>query len=444
MPKLSIEQPTGKTVAYEVLDDDVSIGRSGSNEIQIEDRRASKNHGRIRRVYGRWKYVDLESKNGTRVNGRYRNQHWLQPGDALQIGETWILFDAPEGTRPPKPKVAPAVAPAVVPKAPVAPSPVAPAAVAKAPKAPKAPAAPAAPKRSRAERKRGLPTWLVFLLAIVGIGGLGFLMFTVFQPKGPTHSDTLFEAEKLISRSKNYKEAIAYARRVGVPGQPGWDRLQADIRRWEARVKEAQAYRTMDNEAEAWLEKELGGRVGWDDDDVPEADRLTDVEIAESLKSFLRRYGDSRSAIVLVGMQAGPPWEKYREVLRAHPVPNVDLDLLEKRLEEKIAPLVEARRYGDAAQVLEYELRVQGLLLPRESYERFDAYVNPRIESLQTEATDAFEALLREVKTLAAEEQYDDAKMVMTEVIEVFGVPNVEAQARLRRADLITEAARDD
>ena len=31
---------------------------------------AELNHGQIRRAYGRWQYVDLESKNGTRVNGR--------------------------------------------------------------------------------------------------------------------------------------------------------------------------------------------------------------------------------------------------------------------------------------------------------------------------------------------------------------------------------------
>ena len=92
MPKLLINEG-GQASVFELFDDEATIGRGASNAIQIVDAHASKHHAVIRRTGGRVKLVDLESKNGTRVNGEFRNQRWLQHGDAVSIGAAVLTYD---------------------------------------------------------------------------------------------------------------------------------------------------------------------------------------------------------------------------------------------------------------------------------------------------------------------------------------------------------------
>ena len=95
MAKLTITE-SGQSSVFELFEDEVTIGRGASNAIQVSDGHASKNHAVVRRIQGRAKLVDLESKNGTRVNGEFRNQRWLEDKDAISIGEATIVFDGAE------------------------------------------------------------------------------------------------------------------------------------------------------------------------------------------------------------------------------------------------------------------------------------------------------------------------------------------------------------
>ena len=95
MSKLLINEG-GQASVFELFDDEATIGRGAANAIQVADAHSSKNHAVVRRVSGRVKLVDLESKNGTRVNGEFRNQRWLQHGDAISIGAAVLTFDASE------------------------------------------------------------------------------------------------------------------------------------------------------------------------------------------------------------------------------------------------------------------------------------------------------------------------------------------------------------
>ncbi len=97
MPKLLINEG-GQASVFELFDDEATIGRGASNAIQIVDSHASKHHAVIRRSAGRVKLVDLESKNGTRVNGEFRNQRWLQHGDAVSIGAAVLTYDGSDAT----------------------------------------------------------------------------------------------------------------------------------------------------------------------------------------------------------------------------------------------------------------------------------------------------------------------------------------------------------
>ncbi|MFQ5843640.1 MAG: FHA domain-containing protein [Planctomycetota bacterium] len=78
---------TGKTVREEEFEGSVVlVGRGPTTDLSLQDPEISKEHCLIERLGDRWKLVDLESKNGTRVNGKYRNKAWLRTGDLIQLG----------------------------------------------------------------------------------------------------------------------------------------------------------------------------------------------------------------------------------------------------------------------------------------------------------------------------------------------------------------------
>lgn len=70
----------------------VSLGREGSNTIQLHDSEVSRNHAEVRRQDGAFLLVDLKSSNGTFVNSEAVTEHKLQSGDRVQIGRTLMIF----------------------------------------------------------------------------------------------------------------------------------------------------------------------------------------------------------------------------------------------------------------------------------------------------------------------------------------------------------------
>jgi hypothetical protein len=70
------------------------IGRALANEITIEDSYASGRHARLYDRDGHVYIEDLNSTNGTFVNGaRVSAQQLLRPGDTVRIGDTELRFD---------------------------------------------------------------------------------------------------------------------------------------------------------------------------------------------------------------------------------------------------------------------------------------------------------------------------------------------------------------
>jgi len=86
-----------KTQTRYFADPEITIGRADHHHLQIQDRRASRDHCRIERIADGYKVVDLGSQNGTRVNGQAVSQKVLQPGDRIEIGEIVIFFQKGEG-----------------------------------------------------------------------------------------------------------------------------------------------------------------------------------------------------------------------------------------------------------------------------------------------------------------------------------------------------------
>jgi hypothetical protein len=74
--------------------DPLVIGRDPQNDIVLDDRRVSRKHAEIRVRLGRYTLYDLQSTNGTYVNGRRVAEIVLSDGDRIAIGGVEILFRA--------------------------------------------------------------------------------------------------------------------------------------------------------------------------------------------------------------------------------------------------------------------------------------------------------------------------------------------------------------
>lgn len=85
-----------------VLERDTTlIGRASECDICIPDPLASRRHAVIRREPWRYVLEDLESRNGTLVNGQAMHApHQLQNGDLVQIATAALRFEDPNETIP--------------------------------------------------------------------------------------------------------------------------------------------------------------------------------------------------------------------------------------------------------------------------------------------------------------------------------------------------------
>lgn len=77
---------------YSDLETPVTIGREEDNVIQLNDERVSRVHAKLQEDRGQIILTDLNSTNGSRVNGHPVQLRVLQPGDHVQIGRCTLLF----------------------------------------------------------------------------------------------------------------------------------------------------------------------------------------------------------------------------------------------------------------------------------------------------------------------------------------------------------------
>lgn len=80
---------------FEALSPPVTIGREEGNTIQLNDERVSRFHVKIQEDNEKLVLTDLESTNGTKVNGEDIQLRILRYGDMVTVGRSVLLF----GTR---------------------------------------------------------------------------------------------------------------------------------------------------------------------------------------------------------------------------------------------------------------------------------------------------------------------------------------------------------
>ncbi|HLA84265.1 MAG TPA: FHA domain-containing protein [Thermoguttaceae bacterium] len=76
---------------FDNLPTPVTIGREEGNLVQLNDERISRFHLKIQEDEGRLVLTDLESTNGTRVNGEAVQLWILRAGDLISVGRTLLL-----------------------------------------------------------------------------------------------------------------------------------------------------------------------------------------------------------------------------------------------------------------------------------------------------------------------------------------------------------------
>ena len=69
------------------------IGRGGDTDVLVLDVEASRQHCSVRFSEGKFYILDLNSKNGTFVNGKKVDLHQLRSGDRIRIGSTTLFFE---------------------------------------------------------------------------------------------------------------------------------------------------------------------------------------------------------------------------------------------------------------------------------------------------------------------------------------------------------------
>jgi len=92
MAKLTLTfhgNPIGET---ELSKEYTSIGRKSDNDIQVDNLAVSGHHARIIRIMNDYFLEDLESTNGTSVNGSPVRKHALVDGDRIDIGKHQLQF----------------------------------------------------------------------------------------------------------------------------------------------------------------------------------------------------------------------------------------------------------------------------------------------------------------------------------------------------------------
>jgi hypothetical protein len=77
---------------YDEMETPITIGREEGNAVQLNDDRVSRYHVKIQEDHDRLVLTDLESTNGTKVNGEDIQLKILRYGDLISVGRSVMLF----------------------------------------------------------------------------------------------------------------------------------------------------------------------------------------------------------------------------------------------------------------------------------------------------------------------------------------------------------------
>jgi len=100
MAKIIVNRENFKVDEIELEQGTLRVGRHDDNDLCIDDLTVSGHHAKIVTVFGSSYVEDLDSTNGTFVNGKQVKTHTLHNGDVLTIGHYQLLFQGETAPNP--------------------------------------------------------------------------------------------------------------------------------------------------------------------------------------------------------------------------------------------------------------------------------------------------------------------------------------------------------
>jgi len=105
MPKLILTTEAQGKVAYEFAERSITVGRAPDNMIVIDDPSVSNRHAVMERSGDTYRLKDLDSTNGTRVNGVPITETLLRFEDRIRFGAIQARFEPDVRGSQPLPKL---------------------------------------------------------------------------------------------------------------------------------------------------------------------------------------------------------------------------------------------------------------------------------------------------------------------------------------------------
>lgn len=93
---ITVLQGADRGRVYRDLETPITIGREEGNTIQLNDERVSRCHLKIQRDNERFVLTDLDSTNGTKVNGQESQLRILRFGDVVSVGRSLLRVGSEE------------------------------------------------------------------------------------------------------------------------------------------------------------------------------------------------------------------------------------------------------------------------------------------------------------------------------------------------------------
>lgn len=94
--RLTVYFPEDSPTTHEFVDSKLTIGRLGDNDVQLDEGSVSSRHAEIVAADGSAVLRDLNSTNGTFLNGeQVTGEHPLQEGDEIYFGSVRTVFMEP-------------------------------------------------------------------------------------------------------------------------------------------------------------------------------------------------------------------------------------------------------------------------------------------------------------------------------------------------------------
>jgi pSer/pThr/pTyr-binding forkhead associated (FHA) protein/uncharacterized RDD family membrane protein YckC len=95
MAKLLVHESAGVR-AFDIVDNEVHIGRELDNTLRLPDPSISRHHAVIRKMGGGYEIQDLQSSNGVLINGNRVQSSPIRNGDRITLGQIQLTFQDPQ------------------------------------------------------------------------------------------------------------------------------------------------------------------------------------------------------------------------------------------------------------------------------------------------------------------------------------------------------------